>query len=504
MRRSIFVFLVITLIISCSKTDTEAPAPPPDNGRDTTKPEAPASTPVVRSTSQVDFTGVTTVDVPKPAGASPGDLVVVIMAKDGSTNSKPTQEEGWVQIVSESYGSGVPLIRAWWKMVVASDGSSYSFSPGSTSQSGRIDVICIKNWSGSAPSALATTVTSQTEFETPAIPVISPSGNDLMLTTVAVAAPTGLENVQWSNKQGFETATNLSVSKVTMSTAAKSALPEKLPQNSLGNKFITILPSSRKAAVITFIVPAQSIRPIIRVYRGGASRTIGAGGVESYATSQAVIDVLSDPALGYDLRSIGEKEVDKITTENLKNTAVYIQPGGPTIPVGWPYVQDKKELIKNYLDDGGKYLGICLGAYFLRNYYTGSSFDILPPGNFAYTYSSLAGSPYDGAGGDTAKVKLYDVWGSGERYLTISGACYFYCPLPVPDLTNLATYMYPDNGTARAAIRFSFNPNNDDKKGWVIAFGPHPEATDSWRPMEDPDGLDHDLIVKSVKDLLSR
>lgn len=507
--KNIYLFIILfCLAIACSKNESNPPVrPDPPIEKPETKDPPPGpqvSTPAVRSQTQINFSGVSTVLVPKPTEALAGDLLIMIMAKDGAQYSKPSVEEGWVRIVSDHYGSGVPLIRAWWKKVTASDPAEYSFDTGSASNAGRVDLICIKDWNGSAPIALSEKVGSAHSFTTPSIPVISPSGKDLLLTSVAVAAASGLESVVWQSGAASSLLTGQSTSKVTLATASRAELTEMQPAQVAGNTFTTQLPSNRTAAVMSFIIPAASDRPVVRVYRGGAARTRDSFGNSYYLSHEYLVEILSHPSLGYDVRSIGENEVDKITAATMENVDLYIQPGGPTIPVGWPYMAPHKDLIRQYVEDGGKYLGVCLGAYFFRNFYPGQSFDLLPAGNYAYTYNSLEGSTYDGAGSDLVQVNLKDIWGNGHRTLTIVGGCYFYCPGNVPDLTTLATYIQPNQLEPRTAIRFSFNENQDDKKGWVIGIGPHPEARPSWGGLEDPDGVDDDLIIKAAADLLNR
>lgn len=507
--KKLYILLVLfSFLIGCSKNEVQPPVstdpPISETDPEDSQPTPQVSTPLVRSQTALDFSGVTTIEIPKPAGAEAGDLLILIMAKDGSQYSKPHVEEGWVRIVSENYGSGVPLIRAWWKKVTEEDPDAYTFATGSASNAGRVDLICIKDWTGSAPIALSGKMAGIHSFTTPSIPVISPYGHDLLLTSVAVAAASGLESVTWQSSTNSTLLTGQSTSKVTLATAARAELTEIQPAQVSGDTFTTQLPSNRTAAVLTFIIPAASDRPVVRVYRGGAARTMDSYGNAYYLSHEYLVEILSHPSRGYDVRSIGENEVDKITAANLQGVDLYVQPGGPTIPVGWPYMAPHNEVIRSYVEDGGKYLGVCLGAYFFRNFYPGQSFDLLPPGNYAYTYNSLEGSTYDGVGSALVDVNLKDIWGNGSRTLTIVGGCYFYCPGNVPDLTTLASYIQPNQAEPRTAIRFSFNENQDDKKGWVIGIGPHPEARPSWGGPIDPDGVDDDLIIKAAADLLSR
>lgn len=493
-------FIAATAGFGCKKSTSPPkegePAPPTIPMPLPPPPEA--TTPTVRAVTSTSFSSGATVTVNQPPGTIAGDLLILVMAKDGSSAAKPSNEEGWVRIVSDRYGSGTPLIRAWWKQVSENDPPSYTFNIGSTSNAGRVDLICVKDWNGSAPTATYATVNHLSTFTSPSAPAISTTGNDLLINTVAVAAASGLQGVSWSNSSvGFTTHSNLSTSKVTMATSSKTEQTVNTPNLITGNTFTaTGIDISRASALISFVVPSYSTRKIIRVYRGGAALSGGA-----YASHENLVDILTKPSLFYDVRSVGENEVDKISADVLKSASLYVQPGGPTIQVGWPYVAPFKATIREYMDNGGKYLGVCLGAYFFRNAVNGG-FELLPQGNFAYTYSSLAGTTYNGDGAGLVQLNLKDNWGAGLRNVTIVGGCYFNTRNGIPDLTHLATFDQPNKNEPSAAIRFSFNPSNDNTKGWVIGIGPHPEAT-SWG-VTDPDGSDPDLIEKSVADLLSR
>lgn len=513
MKTSIFYFIFASFFsamffIACSKPEVKPPGNEPSPPPDPKPPIDNKSVPEVRSYVQIAFTpGSSQIAIEKPQGAAKGDLLLLIMAKNGNPLSKPAHEEGWVRLVSQNYGSGVPLLRAWWKEVTSEDPQSYVFNAGSPDNSGRVDLICIKNWNGSAPAAYSDATSAKLSgFETPAIPAISATGGDLLLNSVAVAAMSGLDNVKWSNAAGFTTITNQSSGALAMSTVYKSESATQAPANIEGNIFsASDIDVARSAGVLSIVVPASSTRPVIRVYRGGASRTIS-GRDSSYITTESLIHILANPKLGYDVRSIGEKEVSKISAANLQNAAMYVQPGGPTIEKGWPYLADHKNVIRNYVDNGGKYLGTCFGAYMFRNYYAGKSFDLLPPGNYAYTYQSYPGATYQDADGtQITHLQLYDIWGNDPRYVVISGGNYFKISGGVPDYSVLATYIQPNGDKPPAAIRFSFNPSGDNTKGWVFGVGPHPEANaKTWGAPTDPDGLDWDLIEKAAADLLKR
>lgn len=341
----------------------------------------PATVPYVGGSSSATFSASADAPVDKPAEVEEGDLLIVILAKNGSSVVSAPEDQGWLRIAHQTYGSGVPITRAWWKKATDNEPASYAFSSGSSTQSGRIDLLVVKNWNGSAPIATSsTTANSTANFNAPDILPIS-AKDDLLISVLAVAAASGLTEVTWTSPDGMTEHTDLSTSPVTLSTASLT-----LEDNTNAARTFTssTLSTARVGAGISILVPATASRPVVKVYRGGAAKN-------EYLPQGVMQAFLSHPDIRFDVRSIGENEVEKLTAENLAEADYYIQPGGPTIQAGWPFVEAQKQIIKDYIDGGGKYLGFCLGAYFGRNA-VNSGYELLPDGVFAYRYTNASGT----------------------------------------------------------------------------------------------------------------
>ncbi len=129
------------------------------------------------------------------------------------------------------------------------------------------------------------------------------------------------------------------------------------------------------------------------------------------------------------------------------------------------------DVIREYVKEGGAYMGVCAGAYFASNYtvwkgveygdYAGYVLDL---------YSGKAVGPIKEIG-DYDTGSIYNpqyptniTWYSGKKFnVTYWGGPYF---TPVDKVTVIATY---DKVHKPAAIKFSYNG------GRVILFGFHPE-----------------------------
>jgi len=140
--------------------------------------------------------------------------------------------------------------------------------------------------------------------------------------------------------------------------------------------------------------------------------------------------------------------------------------------------------IRKYVSKGGRYLGICLGAYWAGKYF----FDILQPGTDIHQYikrpNTCTRRPH-------AKAQLVNWLGNEERM-------YFYdgCAIIGNNMDVVATY---SNGDAMASIQ-----------GKVGLIGCHPESTKvwydyhSWMPKHWHQGKHHKLLLEFVNDLISR
>ena len=64
----------------------------------------------------------------------------------------------------------------------------------------------------------------------------------------------------------------------------------------------------------------------------------------------------------YKIVYVGPDEEFDVDEETLSTAALYVQPGGGDLDKSWPHVRKYAKHIRKYVQEGGKYFGICLGA----------------------------------------------------------------------------------------------------------------------------------------------
>lgn len=161
----------------------------------------------------------------------------------------------------------------------------------------------------------------------------------------------------------------------------------------------------------------------------------------------------------YHVDLIGVKE---ITPENLSRYDVYVQPGGgQDIPAALASFGDERvEAIQEYVAGGGRYLGLCMGAYLA----SGSGIGLIP-----HELDSEVGRP--GFPVDTIEsTAVTTQWNGHRTSIFYQDGPYMLRSPNDPGFKSIATY---ENGDI-AAARYSF------KKGVVVLSGPHPEAGKDW------------------------
>lgn len=192
------------------------------------------------------------------------------------------------------------------------------------------------------------------------------------------------------------------------------------------------------------------------------------------------IGVLAEQKLG----SVKYVKASQITAQNLKNAKLWIQPGGDAIEMSETVTPAQKELLRDFVRNGGTYLGICAGAFFADHY--ADDFNKVQGLGFIPGVSKdfLPGQP------DDTVLKIF--WGLNPRFMYFQAGATFEFDASRPVQT-LARYL--DGRPAIAQFRYG--------KGIVLLSGPHPEAPSEWLAatgLNDPDGEDFDIAF----DLLDR
>lgn len=179
-------------------------------------------------------------------------------------------------------------------------------------------------------------------------------------------------------------------------------------------------------------------------------------------------------------------EKKDIVPSSFAGVSLYVQPGGDTSVAKADKLLGSaaQQVIKNYVKQGGHYLGICQGAYLAG---TDPGMGMLSPGNTGQ-YIETKGASTHSEDDTVIPIK----WGTKKIYMYFQDGAYII-PSKARGEKILARYT---NGKV-AALTKPFG------KGRIGVIGPHPEAPKSWYRLagllkKDRDGLDakygHQLI----------
>lgn len=204
--------------------------------------------------------------------------------------------------------------------------------------------------------------------------------------------------------------------------------------------------------------------------------------IASTDCAQAIRDVLA--SVYSDVFIINHRAC---TAKNLENVDCVVFPGGEEDVDNFDHmIRDRSKVIRNYVAAGGRYLGICMGAYITSKLY----FNILG----STSAEQYIKSP--GADVHTMRETTTTCTIEGSKHVV-----YFYDgPVFEGDLKPhniLATY---HNGMAAAIIK-------SYQQGRVLCVGPHLESQQDWydTPRLRPHwhhGHHHVMLLKMVKKLL--
>ncbi len=195
----------------------------------------------------------------------------------------------------------------------------------------------------------------------------------------------------------------------------------------------------------------------VAVYRGPA------GCDDCSETVRTAIEHL-DPRYRVDF--IGPQEAIDITPATLHRYALYVQPGGgQDIPAALNSLGDARATaLRDYVANGGRYLGLCMGAYLAD----ANNLALIPE-----ELDSEVGRPgFPVTTIDDTAVAVR--WAGHDDHVFYQDGPYLP-PSHAPGFHALATYA---NGDI-AAARYAFG------QGVVALSGPHPEADASWFDQAD-------------------
>lgn len=173
-----------------------------------------------------------------------------------------------------------------------------------------------------------------------------------------------------------------------------------------------------------------------------------------------------------------------LTAKTLKKIDCIAFPGGlGDSDVFDDVLLDRKKVVQTYMKNGGKYLGICMGAYFAGHYY----FDVLD-GVDTVRYIKRPGADVSREDETITSV----TWNSKPYDMYFFDGCSV-----VGDINKLQVFATYKNGDVMAAIQ-----------GRVGMIGCHPESFEDW--YESPEmipfwhqGVHHKLLLDFVDKLMT-
>ncbi len=206
-------------------------------------------------------------------------------------------------------------------------------------------------------------------------------------------------------------------------------------------------------------------------------------------------------SLSANLRRAGFKTIDvgpgDFTAENLtpEKVALFAVPGGDQeSDVMYALHPGEAAQIKSYVEAGGHYLGVCLGAFLAAK----SMIDV--PGGGAPGLDLYDGRVFNHA--DNKDAKIIDVnWRGNHRWMYFQDGPHF--TLTHPETADIWAY-YTDGEPQIAAFQAPLG------KGRVGLIGPHAEADKEWwnedpsHVLYDPDGFDFHLLNEFAQTLIQK
>ncbi len=206
-------------------------------------------------------------------------------------------------------------------------------------------------------------------------------------------------------------------------------------------------------------------RPKALVYRGPAACD---------GCPESVAHLLRTSPSQYEVKYAGPKEEVAITAERLAEVDVFAVPGGPGGT--WSkYLKPYKNIVRDFVADGGRYMGFCLGAYFAGR----PGFNFLPSHGQTNEECTQPGAQVKNR--TNTMIQVDWTYQEGPKAGQTEKQWMFFQDGAVILLHD------DDNVGDGGAILGRYSSNGDVAatitpfgKGWVAITGPHVEATKDW------------------------
>lgn len=176
-------------------------------------------------------------------------------------------------------------------------------------------------------------------------------------------------------------------------------------------------------------------------------------GVGPKSLANTISTIKNVVASKYVIKTIGPE--DLIKTDWLQDTSLLIVPGGADLPYMAMLRGQANANIKNYVENGGKYLGICAGAYYAADRIEFAKGDpvleVVGDRELKFFPGIIAGPTYSGFSynvADISNMRVAEiVWQAGkpfiighEFFIFYYGGGHFVEPQAYPNVTVLANY----------------------------------------------------------------
>jgi glutamine amidotransferase-like uncharacterized protein len=175
-----------------------------------------------------------------------------------------------------------------------------------------------------------------------------------------------------------------------------------------------------------------------------------------------------------------------------KNTALFIMPGGVDFPYHQYLKGDGNKKLKDYVQQGGSYLGFCAGAYYASeqiSFSQGTYQEVMGARELAFFQGTAEGpilKPWNAQSNSGADIALlqwtgpHSPFAMGQNFVTYyNGGCHFVQAEVTPNVTVLAHYLSTTPSKA-AIIEIT------QGKGHVILSGVHCEFAPALFNQHDP------------------
>lgn len=202
--------------------------------------------------------------------------------------------------------------------------------------------------------------------------------------------------------------------------------------------------------------------------------------LESLAQTMAIFQELA--SVPYSIHKIGFRELKGGAWT--KDAALLVMPGGADIPYAKYLSGEGTTKIREFVEQGGSYLGICAGAYFASakiTFEAGTPLEVHGIRELKFFPGIAEGpvlAPYDYNSNSGARIAELRVKGSDKLVFShFNGGCHFVDAEKIPEVTVHATY----GKTGKAAII-----EIKVRRGTVVLSGVHPEFSPHLMNLEDP------------------